>query len=147
MTEENNTPVKKKAKRRNSKKKEVKPISLSEFKAWLEGLDDALGDNWVPSKDQWKRIREKIEVIKEEQTVMNVQAPSSQPISPTVPMAPPGTTLLTEPAPIMGSTLDMVPPPASPAPSPLKKMAAEPGTAFKTPDIDTRNGKYSSSFE
>ena len=100
MSEEN-TPAKKKAKTRR-KKKEVKSISLVEFRAWLEGLDDALGDNWVPTKEQWKRIREKIEAIKEEEGVMNVQAPSSQPVFPPSPnvSTPFVPTVLTEPAPL-----------------------------------------------
>lgn len=34
-------------------------MSLSEFKAWLEGFEEAMGGN-PPSADQWKMIKAKL---------------------------------------------------------------------------------------
>ena len=41
-------------------------MTLSEFKAWLEGFEEAMGGN-PPSADQWRTIKEKlkgVEVVK-----------------------------------------------------------------------------------
>ncbi len=47
-----------------AKKKLVK-ISLREFKAWMDGVEDVQEDDWVPSKAQWDKIREKISLIED----------------------------------------------------------------------------------
>lgn len=52
-------------------------ISLAEFKAWLEGVEDLQEDDWSPSKVQWEKIRQKIESIDE-----GVVNPLSQPSQP-----------------------------------------------------------------
>lgn len=33
-------------------------MTLNEFKAWLEGFSDAMGD--APTPEQWKKIKEKL---------------------------------------------------------------------------------------
>lgn len=41
-------------------------MTLSEFKAWLEGFEEAMGGN-PPSSDQWRTIKEKlkrVEIVK-----------------------------------------------------------------------------------
>lgn len=39
-------------------------ISLSEFRAWLSGVEDMQGsDDWSPTLDQWLKIRAKIDLI------------------------------------------------------------------------------------
>jgi hypothetical protein len=38
-------------------------LSVLEFKAWLEGVEDMQGATWIPSKEQWKKIRSKIQLL------------------------------------------------------------------------------------
>lgn len=42
-----------------------KKITLAEFRAWLEGVEELQPAGWSPTADQWTLIREKIETIKE----------------------------------------------------------------------------------
>lgn len=39
-------------------------MTLSEFKAWLEGFEEAMGGN-PPSADQWRTIKEKLKRVTE----------------------------------------------------------------------------------
>lgn len=55
-------------------------ISLAEFKAWLEGVEDLQDDDWSPSKVQWEKIRQKIENI-DEGVVNTLSQPSQQSVS------------------------------------------------------------------
>lgn len=45
--------------------KKNKDITLAEFKAWLEGVEELQAKDWAPDKTQWKRIRSKINCIVE----------------------------------------------------------------------------------
>lgn len=45
---------------RNNKKTR---ISLKEFRAWLDGVEDLQPEEWAPTKDQWEKIRQKIDLI------------------------------------------------------------------------------------
>lgn len=38
-------------------------MKLNEFKAWLEGFTDAMGD--APTPEQWKKIRAKLNTVTE----------------------------------------------------------------------------------
>lgn len=38
---------------------EVCSVTICEFKAWLEGFEEAIGDK-APTKPQWKRIKERL---------------------------------------------------------------------------------------
>lgn len=49
-----------------NKKQSKKNISFDEFKAWLSGVEDLQSEDWYPSKEQWKIIRDKIDSIKVE---------------------------------------------------------------------------------
>ena len=51
-----------------------KTISVKAFKSMVEGMDMIGGDDWSPSPEQWKKIREKIELLDE--TVEVVSAPA-----------------------------------------------------------------------
>lgn len=55
-------------------------ISLAEFKAWLEGVEDLQDDDWSPSKVQWEKIRQKIECI-DEGVVNTISPPTQQTVS------------------------------------------------------------------
>lgn len=38
-------------------------ISLKEFRAWLDGVEDVQPDDWAPNKEQWTKIRQQIDRI------------------------------------------------------------------------------------
>jgi len=56
-----------------------KKITISEFQAWLQGIHDLQGDDWAPTPEQWKKIKEKLfsiegfDVPVEKQIVMLVE--------------------------------------------------------------------------
>jgi hypothetical protein len=127
------------AKKKSKKSKKV--TSLVEFRAWLEGVEEMQGADWVPTQEQWTRIREKIDSIED---------------------APPAPAPVTEPDPVPHVPLSPYPSaPGIPGPSafetvtrPAPAMNLSPDAPIaagqqqvKTPDIDTSKGDYKSSFE
>ena len=40
-----------------------KKVTLAEFHAWLEGVEEMHADDWCPDANQWKVIRNKIKTI------------------------------------------------------------------------------------
>lgn len=120
-----------------------KRVTLNEFQAWLDGVEELQPDGWTPSAAQWKLIRDKISNIKEapvvaQQPVINTPAPHMQQ---GIPQAPaPGYV----PAPDVGGV-----PLGSVEMSPAASAMMNPGHSNKTvtPNIDTTNGNYASSFE
>lgn len=52
-----------------SKKSLSTSISVSEFKSWMSGVEDMQEDDWVPNKQQWERIKSKIELLSDEAIV------------------------------------------------------------------------------
>ena len=48
--------------KKNTRKKQKK-ISVKEFKAWIEGIEELQPDGWAPTAEQWKIIRERINMI------------------------------------------------------------------------------------
>lgn len=48
-------------------------LTIDQFKAWLEGVEDMQGKDWVPDKEQWKKIRTKIKQLTENQTIPTLQ--------------------------------------------------------------------------
>ena len=68
LAEENNMAGKKKTK--------AKSVTLAEFHAWLEGVEEMQTNGWTPTKEQWRTIREKINSITMEPTVVNSAAPA-----------------------------------------------------------------------
>ena len=96
-------------------KRKNKKVSLKEFKAWLEGVEEMQPEDWHPTPEQWRVIREKINTIVETPTQRkasksNNEQEEQQTNLPPIPPLPPGppTTL----APIPQST--PVPPPVDP---------------------------------
>lgn len=57
------------SKQKNKKRKR----SLSEFKAWLEGIEEMQGHGWTPDNTQWKIIREAIDSIVGQSNVAKVE--------------------------------------------------------------------------
>ena len=56
-----------------AKQKKNSKISLSEFRAWLSGVEEMQDDDWAPSKTQWDTIRRKMDSIVEDETVEAVK--------------------------------------------------------------------------
>ena len=52
-----------------AKKAKIEPMTVSQFKSKLEGIEMFQEDNWSPSPDQWALIREMINNIKETEKV------------------------------------------------------------------------------
>lgn len=52
--------------------KEQKKLGINEFRTWLEGVEAFQPEGWVPSLDQWKIIREKIDQLNDEPTPARV---------------------------------------------------------------------------
>lgn len=50
-----------------------KDITLAEFRAWLEGVEELQPTKWSPNPVQWKLIRKKMDLIVETQQVMAQQ--------------------------------------------------------------------------
>ena len=45
--------------------KKKNEISVSEFKSWISGIQDMQEDDWTPNKQQWEKIRSKIDLLAE----------------------------------------------------------------------------------
>lgn len=50
-----------------------KEITLAEFRAWLEGVEELQTKSWSPDAKQWKLIRAKIKTITVEQPMIDNQ--------------------------------------------------------------------------
>lgn len=124
---------------------EQKNISVKEFKMWLEGVEEMQEEGWVPNSTQWARIRDKIRCIAEEPQGFTAPqfGPRQAPQQVGQPPAPPPMPVMQQPqfAPAGMTGL------AAPEPGGRGPLAGGPTTIpVKTPDIDTSNGGYRSSF-
>jgi hypothetical protein len=142
---------------------EQKQMTVSEFKSWMAGIREMNGDEWVPSAEQWKKICDKIETLKDTPTSFNQAQPAAGPTyramppaesNVTLPMPAPQNDIPLRPAapsmlnaaPSMPNVPRMI---TSPGGVPVLKgpFAQDmPGQPIKTPSIDTTNGQYDSSF-
>ena len=149
-------------KTRKPRSKKLKPISLLEFKAWLEGIEEMQADDWTPDLTQWTTIRHKINSIVAE----TVEVPVLQPEPQRVYQQP---SMLTEPAPQPQPRVQQAPPAFQPPPStfqpPVADMTPEAAAVLagkkinpaqltpdatgklSTPNIDTSDGNFNSGFE
>lgn len=146
--------------KRTTKKQSKKEYTLAEFKAWLEGIEELQPNNWAPDAGQWKTIRDKMMNIVEEEVVAEVPAPRPAP-QPRVQLpVDPGAGWGPPPAPVgpagaqgpdgpMQSNLEISPE----AQAVLNggklptEMAPGPDGKVHTPNIDTSDGNYQTSFE
>jgi len=55
----------------------VKQQTVTEFKAWLEGLLEFQDANWTPTATQWNAIKERINNLKNEPEIVHVPVPQS----------------------------------------------------------------------
>lgn len=138
-------------------KKRNKKITLNEFKAWLEGVEELQPEDWSPNAEQWKLIRDKINSIKEEVVKQQPKQVDQQNITPQPQPQPqpaqrsaqaPSSMPLPPPPPTSGGVpsdaqIDMSPE----ASKMFKPGGAGEGTArTKTPDINSE-GYSTSTFE
>lgn len=125
------------------KKQQEITITLREFKAWLQGVEELQPKDWHPDGAQWKLIRKKIN------NIVEVEYPANQ------------TGIVRNNSPAQGLFPSRLPPPAPIVPSAIPATALDLseaqqraiGPAVKqvdgkivTPNIDTSNGEYNSSF-
>lgn len=146
------------------KAEQPKPLTVKEFRIWLQGVEEMQEANWTPSPSQWKRIREKLELVNDAQPVglkpvgpvyRNNEPPMLPPGFPVPPMyANPGAG---DPPPAAAGPSSLAPvPPVPPAAPPRQvrtlnglpvTLASGNGQTAKTPDIDTSHGKnYNTPF-
>ena len=122
----------------SEKEKEVKikEITIMEFRAWLQGVEEMQEDDWHPNETQWKKIRGKIDCV-----IQGVQ-----PVAPSgfVPQQPQQIIQNFQPD---RSALDNVPMPVPIQLNPNAPMNKVEGEQVKTPNIDTSDGNYTSTFE
>lgn len=50
------------------------PLTLAEFKAWLNGVSDMQETTWSPNKEQWEKIKSQIDRIQELNTDNRLQS-------------------------------------------------------------------------
>jgi hypothetical protein len=117
--------------------KKQKPVTIAEFRAWLEGIEELGGRDWTPNASQWKKIKAKIALLIE-------STPSTRPPNGPLVFRPEPATFdssLQAPRqavapPMLQGSVDMAPPP----------IAIDPKIPTKTPHIDTSHGSYNSPF-
>jgi len=146
----------------DEKNEQPKPLTVKEFRIWLQGVEEMQDADWTPSAAQWKRIREKLELVNDAQPVglkpvgpvyRNNEPPTLPPGFPIPPMyAAPGAG---DPPPPVAGPSSLAPTPQVPAaPRQVRTLNGLPvtlasgnGQTAKTPDIDTSHGKnYSTPF-
>lgn len=111
----------------------VKEMSLSQFKSWLEGVEEMQDADWHPSATQWNTIRAKFDSITEPKPVP-AAAPAPLPVAP-LPMHQP---------PVYREREWTNPPPMPETEiSPAAKAIMSGGTPA---ELDTTDGNYDSSF-
>ena len=129
-------------------------LSIDQFRSWLEGVEDMQEEGWVPDERQWRKIRQKIDLVIESTppTAHSVVYPPQRMPQQSVSSIPVEMEQELEMAPPPGpSALDGMKRPASPAPTIKMDDGAPIARDLKTPapakNIDTSNGNYKSSFE
>lgn len=101
-------------------------ITLSEFKAWLSGVEEMQDDDWAPTLTQWRRIRAKFFDIKQDTAAVTQRPPAMR-----------GQQPYQQPQYVPSER------PSMPQPPPPGLDNGQSGRA-KTPDIDSSNGYQSS---
>lgn len=99
-----------------AKKRSVKKVTYPEFLAWLEGVESMQEDNWAPTGVQWKTIREKLNSVKPEVEIREVEAKQPQVAVNTPPVSFDGYAQPAQPAQQPPSAFEQAPPPQAPVP-------------------------------
>jgi len=121
-----------------------KRVTLNEFRAWLEGVEELQVKGWTPSAAQWALIRAKIDNITipkpvEHPQPIQVAAPMMQAPHTNEQPLPPGMV----PPPVMGGVPSGQ---VTMSPEATAMMTTTPGGKSVTPNIDTADGNYQSNF-
>lgn len=151
--------------------KDTDKLTIHQFKAWLEGVEEMQEEGWTPSPAQWEKIRSKIAILCENIEQQQAAAPQV-PAVPMASFAQPAAQIQSAPPQFPAHNprpLDNINPnavtqqsslteevvqrqraPAQPrqAPamqSPNNSSSGEP--QIVTPNIDTSDGNYKSGFE
>lgn len=61
------------------KKTKQQPISAKELKFWLDGILEFQTSDWIPSKEQWNTIKDKIFSLEDENINVHTQWTENQP--------------------------------------------------------------------
>lgn len=111
-------------------KKKTKKISLIEFKAWLDGIEEMQPEGWSPNAEQWKTIRNKFDLIEipKEKKVNNQSQIAPAPTRP-LPRRP----SIPAPPPVGGGIPESIPVEMSPAAKKLFDASKTSGVAGATP--------------
>jgi len=143
-------------------RRRVKKQTLAEFRAWLSGVEELQPEAWAPSADQWKLIREKIDGIIEPKSAVDASALAKMLEGYIKPTSNPAFNVM----PVQGNPHQMTaahipppPPPAGGVPAgqvmtaqdkpPVPVMPVQPPVDLSgpaTPNLDTSDGSYDSSF-
>jgi len=115
-----------------AKKRKAKKVSLNEFRAWLEGIEEMQEDGWTPSAEQWNTIRDRVNHIVPDVTEKIVEKTVAAPTARVTP-APQIPARTSAPSILQDLT------PNAPKPQMVDGR-------IKTPDIDTTDGEYKSGF-
>lgn len=107
-------------------------LSLRDFRSWLSGVEEMQDDGWSPSAEQWRRIRVKIDMIKDEPAPVTLNTTTRPSVG------------YTSAAPINvpPSSFERAPVVAQPIPSGVP-MASADGQVIKTPSSDSVGYKTS----
>jgi hypothetical protein len=127
----------------------TKPVSIEKLQAFIEAVEFAADlenpDEWVPTARQWRKIRSMIDALEDQPAQQISQPVHYQPMSY-------GLTAGGQPGPVGPiqlagpSAFDNLPPaPMMGGGAPVPLARAE-GMQVRTPDVDTSNGHYDSSF-
>lgn len=137
---------------KRQKKKTIKSQSLTEFRAWLTGVEEMQEDGWVPNETQWQLIRERIDKISIDDEVeqkLNQTAPSPS-ARPTSQPANTGSGNAPVEIPQVPSAFDRAGAAGNFVPAdggqPKIQHATDPKKTVTTPEIDTSQGDYKSGF-
>lgn len=115
-----------------------KKITLAEFKAWIQGIEELQSKDWSPNAEQWKMIREKIELITEAKQLV-AEAP--------LPPPPMNRPVQQQPRPMAlpPGHVPFIPPPP-PVPGGVPEDAVITGVAPKLGNLPPAGGAGGSSF-
>ena len=114
-----------------------KVISLDRFKSWLEGVEEMQDADWHPTAQQWRTIRDKFDLIREDEAP---RAPAPQPIA-AGPMPAYRQPVVAGPG---AGTMEAAPPMPDIDISPAAKAMLQ-GKGY-TPDVDSADGSFDSPF-
>lgn len=117
----------------NKTEKKTKTISLLEFQAWLEGIEECQPKGWAPDSKQWKVIRNKFKTVDATVVLSSSQEQTGYADTPKQKMAQPNTTAKPQ-TPRQPTRSPMIPPaPPSPGGIPDELLPASGGSGTMTP--------------